>query len=543
MNLDLNESNVFPLLETSNNTKRIAEKALNNIIEPFPRFDDIEFKKDFDWEYKHPKVETSYQLYLQNLRVVNELLNQYRETANVEFIIKSKEIIESWFDYIDAGNETKMTWYDHAIGARSQVLIDFVYNAKKEKISIDENRYMNILSKHAELLCDDEIHRYNNHGIMMDKALIVLGLATNNESFFLKGYERVKSIFWVTYSDNGVHLENSPEYHQMVFGLYEGLEEYLQRNNRSLGVEVTNMFPLIRKYYSLVLKPDNKFPPIGDSFHVNNSNKIENIWENFSEPAAGISIIKNKESLLYLAFICGFSTITHKHSDDLSFILNYKYKDFFVDPGKFNYSTSKFRKYIVKRQAHSSFSLAKNYKKDKLNKIHKTIWTDKFLDSSLYTVVSGYNNGYDDARLRRTIYYLHQENIIIVFDNGTSKNLDTWHQRLNLDHNVTLEHLSDEKFKLKNDDVSITLEFPENSDVNILNGNTESKWPRAVNSPSSGKVVKTHQILNTKENASEFNNYFVIHLEEPKSLNIFEVSNSIQVKFDDKVYELPKFLI
>ncbi|WP_213810065.1 heparinase II/III family protein [Jeotgalicoccus sp. WY2] len=133
MNLDLNENNVFPLLETSNNTKRIAEKALNNIIEPFPKFDDIEFKKDFDWEYKHPKVETSYQLYLQNLRVVNELLNQYRETANDEFIIKSKEIIESWFDYIDAGNETKMTWYDHAIGARSQVLIDFFIMLKKKR--------------------------------------------------------------------------------------------------------------------------------------------------------------------------------------------------------------------------------------------------------------------------------------------------------------------------------------------------------------------------------------------------------------------------
>lgn len=541
MNLELTENNIFPLLKKSNATQRIADKGLNNIIEPFPNFDDIEFTIDFDWEYEHPKVATSYQLYLQSLRVVNELLNQYRETRNTDYILKSKEIIESWFDYIDEGNETKMTWYDHAVGARSQALVDFIYNAKKEKIAIDEDRYIKVLTTHAELLWDDELHRYNNHGIMMDKALMVLGLATNNETFFLKAYERVKSIFWVTFSDNGVHLENSPEYHQMVFGLYEGLEEYLQKNERTLGIEITNMFPLIKRYYSLILKPDNKFPPIGDSSHLSNSKNIENIWENFSEPAAGISLIKQKENLLYLAFICGFSTITHKHSDDLSFILNYKYKDFFVDPGKFNYSTNKFRKYIVKRQAHSSFSLNRNYKKDSLNKIHKNIWTDQFLSSELYTVISGYNNGYENAKLRRTIYYLAQENLIIVFDSGVSEATETWHQRINLDHNVTFKIINSEKIKLTNDGVDITLEFPQDNDISILESNTKSKWPRAVNSPTSGKVVGTHQILNTREDRSEFNNYFIIHLNDEQAIDISVELNSLVVEVNNKKYELPKF--
>lgn len=543
MNLDLNENNVFPLLKASNNTKRIAEKALNNIIEPFPNFGDIEFSENFDWEYRHPKVATSYQLYLQSLRVVNELLNQFRETKDIKYIIKSKEIIESWFDYIDAGNETKMTWYDHAIGARSQTLIDFIYNAKQENIKIDEIRYIEVLSKHAELLCDDTIHRYNNHGIMMDKSLMVLGLATNNETYFLKGLERVKSIFWVTYSDNGTHLENSPEYHQMVYNLYTGIEEYLQRNQKSLGEEVTKMFPLIERYNSIILKPDNISPPIGDSSPRYNSKEIENIWEDFNDSAAGISIIKNKKSLLYLAFICGFSTMTHKHSDDLSIILNYKYKDFFVDPGKFNYSNSKFRKYIVKRQAHSSFSLARNYKKDKFNKINKMIWTDHFLSSDLYTVISGYNKGYEGADLRRTIYHLSKDNIIVVMDTGNSIENENWHQRLNLHQNVSIENITDTEYLLRHGDVDVTVEFQPDSNIEILEANINSKWPKAVNSPSNGKVVKTQQILNVQESVSNFCRYFIIHLEKTKPVDIAVEDYSIQISIDNRNYTLPYFSI
>src|SRR5699024_10952042 len=121
-----NDKTVFPLLKTTKHTKNIADLALDNILMPFPNMGTVKFTQDFNWEYKHKTTPESFQMYLQNLRLVSELLNQYRIDSNIDYILKGKEIVESWFDYVEAGNQTNLTWYDHALGSRTQTLIEFI---------------------------------------------------------------------------------------------------------------------------------------------------------------------------------------------------------------------------------------------------------------------------------------------------------------------------------------------------------------------------------------------------------------------------------
>lgn len=544
MELNLNEKTVFPLLKTTKHTKKIADLALENILMPFPNMGTVKFTESFDWEYKHDTSPQSFQMYLQNLRLVSELLNQYRIDPKIEYIFKGKEIIESWFDYVDGGNQTNLTWYDHSLGSRTQTILEFIYLCKETNIKLDIARYINMLIKHAELLFDDTKHGINNHGLMMDKALIEIGLVTNNEIYYMKGFERAKSIFWLTYSDKGVHLENSPEYHRMVYFLYKDLEDYLNKNNRSLGKEIINRFVLIEKYMSVILKPDRRFPPIGDSSHSFADQNIELSWDSFNDQSAGITVIKNKKNKFYLAFICGFSTLTHKHSDNLSFILNSNTKDFFVDAGKFNYSKSKFRKYVVKKQAHSVFT---NNKKSttytvnlKQNRTEHYIYTDKYVDTDLYTMVSGYNNAIDGSFLRRTLYYLPKENIVLGFDNGHSDEEVIWDQRFNLSENVSINSL-EKKYILTNDEEQISLTF-NNKEANpiIIESNSKSKWPKSLNSPISGKIVPTKQILNRLENAKAFKQSFNIFLSKSYEVNIIDKETHYNVNVDNNFYQLPK---
>lgn len=543
MELNLNEKTVFPLLKTTKHTKKIADLALENILMPFPNMGTVEFTEEFDWEYKHDTTPESFQMYLQNLRLVSELLNQYRTDPKIDYILKGKEIIESWFDYAESGNQTNLTWYDHSLGSRTQTIIEFIYLCKETNIKLDIDRYINMLIKHAELLFDDTKHGINNHGLMMDKALMEIGLVTNNEIYYMKGFERARSIFWLTYSDKGVHLENSPEYHRMVYLLYKNLEDYLNKNNRSLGKEIIDRFILIEKYMSIILKPDRRFPPIGDSSHSFADQSIELSWESFNDQSAGITIIKNKPNQFYLAFICGFSTLTHKHSDNLSFILNSNTKDFFVDAGKFNYSKSKFRRYIIKKHAHSIFM---NNKKStqkvdlKKNRTSHYIYTDKYVDTELYTMVSGYNNAVEGSFLRRTLYYLPKENVVLGFDTGHSDEEVLWNQRFNLSENVSVEVL-DDKYILTNDEEQISLIF-NNTEANpiIVESNSNSKWPKALNSPVSGKVVPTKQIVNRLENVKTFNQSFTISLRKNYDVIINDKETHYEVTIDNNFYQLPK---
>ena len=107
------KSAVMPLIGDSSSKlnkdiKRIASKALDNTIEPFPGYPDIQFGTTFNWEHLEPQLETTYQLYLQNLRVVGTLLAVYENSEDRALLNKASEIVNSWLDYVEAGGETEM---------------------------------------------------------------------------------------------------------------------------------------------------------------------------------------------------------------------------------------------------------------------------------------------------------------------------------------------------------------------------------------------------------------------------------------------------
>lgn len=546
------KSAVMPLIGDSSSklnkdVKRIATKALDNTIEPFPGYPDIQFGPSFDWEHLEPQLETTYQLYLQNLRVVGTLLAVYEHRDDRALLDKASEIVTSWLDYVEAGGETEMTWYDHAVGARVRVLMQYLYLMQSEELPVESARIERILKKHADVLLDDSHHRMNNHGIMMDMALMSLGIGLDEPAYLYHALGRVESIFWQTFSETGMHQENSPEYHGMVYRMYREIESYLNDNGFSLGQDILRKLDVAAGHFSRIVMPNGELPGIGDSSARTVSAKPN--WESFHDSMSGFTALKSESSQSYISFVCGYSATAHKHSDDLSVVLNYRGKNFFVDAGKYNYGKNKYRRYVVSYRAHNSFTPNTRYNRPPDNRYTKVIATDKYLEANNYSLASGYNHGFPGAKLRRTVISVPKFNIILLNDVGhsTDNTGQAWTERFMLPPTANAIIRDDGSVQIENQGEVIYLSMtdPKDTEIEVIKGDRSEDPVEAIISPASNKAIETSQLVFRGKESLDTNRFFVISLGTPFTGSIFQSGDSIIVSpsefLTDHSIVIPRF--
>lgn len=259
----------------------------------------------------------------------------------IEYLKKSYEIYLNWKDYAKGKEVSYYCWYNHSISNRAVTFVYF-YTLAKDYINIDEKELHELLVKHAEYLNSKYVN--NNHGIMMDRSLIILSSFLNHEKssrWRNKAIFRIKDAFYRDFSYKGIHLENSPEYHNIVRQLYSSTSNILEVNNGSLGDNIKSKLKMTSQYLKYVVKPDGTLPIIGDT--ELKSLKVNKRFDSMYDEEAGIVIMQTKNEnepnkSTWISFICGYGSQTHKHFDDLSFSLQFNGKDFFIDSGKYNYN-------------------------------------------------------------------------------------------------------------------------------------------------------------------------------------------------------------
>ena len=524
---------VLPLAKYNKTTLKYAKLALENTIVPFPGFDSIQFDENFDWSYIHNKNHVSYQLYLQSLRIVGQLLAAYDKFDEKKYLLKAQEITESWMAFVESGKSTDMTWYDHPVGNRTQILVHLLYSLNKENIKVNFDRYFKLLYKHAEYLMDDTNYRKNNHGIMVDRGLMMLGFVMDDELLFNKGFYRVVDTFWQSFSYKGGHLENSPEYHNMVLRMYFGIEEYLNAHEKSLGADVVKHMETADNYMNILLKPNKRLPAIGDSGHTSLPERTP-IYMNFVDEEAGIAVIKqNEKNKIYMSFVCGYSTITHKHSDDLSITFSINGVDFIEDGAKFDYSKSPIRRYIVTPRAHSSLQLEnKFYLKETDNKYTQKIWIEKHFDHKDYFIVKGRNKGFNDGTtLYRTIIFLKEYEMFIIINEGTSEHNHTFIENYNLHHEVEVKSISENIFELSRNEEKIIIESYNKNTSEIIEGNKDPIQAINATGPSKYNLTKHLQF---KDNGNDTSFGTMIKTTDIQVDNLELTSDYIKLQINNK---------
>lgn len=520
-NFQVDNRYIIKVSNRSRYTKDIANNALNDIIVPFPNFEPFNFINKNSWNTKNIKYGNSYQLYIHTLRFVNELLLMYEETKEQKYLKKAKRYIMDWIDFVTNYKTTALVWYDHSVAQRVQVLL--FYLLLSENDSFENELIGNLLHYHAEFMLDIKNYKHNNHSLMMDRSLMLIGLLLKNDRYYDIGYYRSIDTFWRSFSKQGLHLENSPDYHHMVIKMYTEMETILNRFDKSYGELVNKLLIKAQNLSGQIALHNHTFPTIGDT---NNDVKVDKkSYENLIDYEAGLSILQNKD--VYLGFISGYSTVTHKHHDDLSIIVMFKGEMIFVDAGKYNYSSDDIRKYMLSINAHSNIHINnKNYPLDEENILTGKVKIINNFSNGVYSLVKGQNISYENVELYRTVIFIESENTVIILDDIYT------HEKVNVTHNFNLhQDVSIEKYDsdsiLSTAKLSLKFkEFTTGERLEIINNNNSSE--NIVNSIGLNKKSETNQLRFNEE----------VHGSSQKLFVLSEYNKEIQASISEGILEL-----
>lgn len=538
--LKVNSYDIIKLSNKSRYTNDIVRNAMNNKIIPFPRFDSFNLHSNDDWNTVNDKYGKSYQLYIHTLRFVNELLLQYVDTKEKKYLDKAERFIEKWIVYASKPKVSKMVWYDHSAAQRTQVLLYFVYLSQNTK-GFDKNKYGRLLEFHGIFLAKDAVYHRTNHGLMMDRSIMTLGIVLGNEPLFNYGYFRSIDTFWYSFSSKGLHLENSPGYHNMVVKMYRQIESFLHKNDKSYGEVVNSTLDKADEIKGLITLPQEIMPNIGDTGNKVAQNKTS--YENFVDYEGGLTIIQDELKMLHATFISGYSSITHKHFDDLSFALMYKGLKFLEEAGRYNYSRHAYRKYVKSPQAHSGmYIVGEDYSLKKDNRFSRKVRIDYHIENENFFQVKGSHEDYEKADLSRQVIYLKKESIFIIFDKVVSNGSVEIIHNYNLNKDVEVKNIQNDSYLLSNNGVNILLESHSEVDSSeIINGSLNIDNVIALNSPEYNEIEVTSQIKfhNKLEKNQEKTNVFTLSEKNENrttTIKYDSVKHLLKINVNEEIY-------
>lgn len=427
-------------------------------------FDPIDVSKGINWNYRHKKNANTYQTYLHSLGIVRDLLVIGKLESNEKLISEARDIITDWYN-ADHNVKGNYAWAEHPVSSRIGVINEFQQEDHKYKLS--DKILDKLIISHCEFLFDERNYKMNNHGLMMDNALLdaCIYLKDNKRKklYLDKVLYRIRYAVYRDFTRKGTHLENSPEYHRLILALFRKIKVSLAANKIKLDEDISILIDRAIDYKRYIIKPDNYYPMIGDTGGISDL-RLKKTYKSFIDYDAGIAIMQNRnnENLVksgHLTFKSGYQSKTHKHLDDLSITLYADGHDIIVDSGKYSYDRKDpIRQYVVSPQGHSGLFL-----KDKKYKLtHPLLDQDnmrivKFTANKNYKHVVGINDLYSISKLKRFVV-LTKENILIIVDRAVSKNIENVRQNFCINEEAVINQIDALKYEINLNEETYILE-------------------------------------------------------------------------------------
>lgn len=326
----------------SNNYLKESDNLLNNKIL-------IPSKDNNYWQYNGDMNEfknqnRSDQRYLYSFFMLNDLINAYNQTENVEYLKKGFAYLKDFYeqcpyDFDPVGN---MPWHDEATAQRQINTVRF-YKVAKYYLAEDELKLMrDNLEFTANKLNSEMYTGFNNHGMFQDLSLYFYGKAFAKPLLVSESTTRLQEYFLKSFSSEGVHLENSPEYHFEMLYILKDFFNSVQSTDFDKYDELLDVYKKSVRYSKMVILPNGYLPNIGDTASLKidlsdfySKDDLKNSHEGRNAFLdSGFDIYKKDKS--YLAFIGPAYLSYHHHDHDLSFWL-YKNGNIFTEVGKYGY--------------------------------------------------------------------------------------------------------------------------------------------------------------------------------------------------------------
>lgn len=284
---------------------------------------------------------------------ISELSDAYAITKDKKYSEKALEYINS-FEEQAPFEEKSMTWHDETVAKR---LNNFLYFQKTCKDTLNEETTVKLWRSSysmASLMTYTNFYSgENNHGMFQDEAILDFSTYFYTPEMVKIASQRLFEYFSNNFSEEGVHLENSPHYHfDIMKSIINILDKYKQ-DKFSYYTKLRVIYEKSAEFAKLILLPDGKMPAIGDSSQIKvdldsfyNKALLERANKtrgNFFK--SGYDIVKNENT--YLCMRGGYYKDYHHHDDDMSFWL-YKNGNIFIEAGPYGYQDDHYYTHYVR---------------------------------------------------------------------------------------------------------------------------------------------------------------------------------------------------
>lgn len=471
-----------------------AEKYFNNTLIVKYNLEPLDITKGINWDYQSKNNARTYQVYLHSLNFISDLLTAGIIMENNKYIKEAKKIIMNWYTSDSSFNQK---WNEHAVSTRIKNIINF--QESEHSFKIPKKIFNKIVIEHCDFLSDEDNYKRNNHGLMMDSALIYSSSVLENNNFkkvyLEKAMYRIRYAFYRDFSRKGVHLENSPEYHKLVIILYRKIIAGLKRHNLKIDKELKLIIENAKVFNQYMIKPNLTYPMIGDTGLIEEKS-IKKLFKDFIDYEAGIVVLNDKREKdstqsSYLTFKSGYQSKTHKHYDDLS-ITYYNFgKDILIDPGKYSYNKSDaIREFIISPEAHNTISI-KNKKYELKNPLtdQQKLKITRFIKNKESKIITGVNNLYPGTSLSRHTIFT-RDDILFLIDGANSSSDEIFQQNFNFNKGAEIKIINNLKYSIFIDGIGYILEtFP------IRKQTITSSIKKSYYSEKFSKVIKNERIV------------------------------------------------
>lgn len=320
----------------------------------------------YDWSCKDYLFDTSFCYHMHGLMFLDNSYQQYLITGNEAYKKLLMDYTVDWVKNnptIDFSN--KWAWHDDAT-ARRVLRMSLYYYLWHDDFSREDAKAIEAsLKMQADLLAQESFYtEKQNHGMYQDLGLtayaLLLESGEKQRKYLSLAAERSKAYFEFCFTEDGVHSEHSPFYHRDVAKALLQFGVLFETFDPSYSAWLLSLYENTGLYLVQITMPDGSWPSLGDSsrtyenhiqsldYHSDAFQYVVSSGQKGSPPAddivfpqGGYAIMRSSwqdapEDATYLLFMASTHSKTHKHGDDLGFIL-YHRGDLFTEAGRRDY--------------------------------------------------------------------------------------------------------------------------------------------------------------------------------------------------------------
>ncbi|WP_010200818.1 heparinase II/III-family protein [Psychrobacter sp. PAMC 21119] len=412
-----------------------------------PRVDNVPHKLALPIEWlEDPFNDRNWMFQLHAWRMLDAYLNR-GEAKDLDYI---SQVINDWVGF-EKNNKDKWLWYDMSTGLRALKIGYYLKKCSELNLDhqIEELDYL--LHEHLKHLSNPKELNLGNHGLFQLHGLKILTYVVNScdsgaySMLDIKNYanDRMSKLITSQLGTCGVHTEDSPDYH---FFTHKKITNIVNSPWWSdLDEDILQVLKLGEYAKPWLVFPDNRCVPIGDS--ANRIVKDEFVelekWSHIkyddyiAAKLDGYVVVRSLkrvpiEKSAFLFFQGAFHSQTHKHSDDLSLVLQEKGKDILIDSGKYGYKGDKYRRYFLSTRAHNTIEVDGKSTARANEHAYGSAIQDQPCCISGFWIVKGFVNHKDNGYThKRIMVYKPGEELYIIdelenIDEKKSRNVSQW---------------------------------------------------------------------------------------------------------------------